>query len=408
MPSREHPQRTEDGRHLVIRGRRWRASDPALPEPLADALRSELGRARSVLRTARDPSEVALWRDRVQLAKEGLGERGTPWWQMMETDRRRRARERLLALRGVEAPCTERPDADRKAPMPRSLAPGQRSRIRILDVETGQDVIVHDSAEVLYEAPNWSYDGDWLIVNGDGHLFRVPVGGGDPQQIDLGDLPDLNNDHVLAPDGQDVYVSADDGRIHRAPLSGGETIPVTEDDGHLHFLHGVSPDGTTLAYIGVQRLEDGTWLPPKVFTVPSSGGAPTPLTQDEFPDDGAEYSPDGAWIYFNSERARTAPGHAQLFRMRPDGSGVEQLTYDERVNWFPHLSPDGRRMAYVSFPPGTLGHPADRDVILRLCTPEGTDIRDLVRLHGGQGTMNVNSWAPDSRRLAYVDYPVDA
>src|SRR5699024_9244012 len=114
MPSREHPQRTEDGRHLVIRGRRCRASDPALPEALADALRSELGRARSVLRTARDPSEVALWRDRVQLAKEGLGERGTPWWQMMETDRRRRARERLLALRGVEAPCTERPDADRK------------------------------------------------------------------------------------------------------------------------------------------------------------------------------------------------------------------------------------------------------------------------------------------------------
>ena len=94
--------------------------------------------------------------------------------------------------------------------------------------------------------------------------------------------------------------------------------------------------------------------------------------------------------------------------MRPDGSGVEQLTYDERVNWFPHLSPDGRRMAYVSFPPGTLGHPADRDVILRLCAPDGTGIRDLVRLHGGQGTMNVNSWAPDSRRLAYVDYPVDA
>ena len=143
-------------------------------------------------------------------------------------------------------------------------------------------------------------------------------------------------------------------------------------------------------------------------TIPATGGEATRLTDDDHPDDGAEYSPDGAWICFNSERGSSTPGHAQLFRMRPDGSDLEQLTDDERVNWFPHLSPDGRRVAYVSFPPGTLGHPADRDVILRRCAPDGTGIRDLVRLHGGQGTMNVNSWAPDSRRLAYVDYPVDA
>src|SRR5699024_12732704 len=92
--------------------------------------------------------------------------------------------------------------------------------------------------------------------------------------------------------------------------------------------------------------------------------------------------------------------------MRPDGSGIEQLTHDERVNWFPHPSPDGTRLAYVSFPAGTQGHPADLDVLLRLCAPDGLDVRDLVSVHGGQGTMNVNSWTPDSRRLAYVDYPV--
>lgn len=301
--------------------------------------------------------------------------------------------------------------------MPRSLAPGQRSRIHVLDVDNGEDRILHESSEVLYEAPNWTLDGTRLILNGDGLLFSLPVDGADrgtgreadggaPQRIDLEGLPPLNNDHVLAPDGVTVYVSADDGRIHRAPLAGGATEQVTQDDGHLHFLHGVSPDGSTLAYIGVLRREDGTWLPPHVFTVPSSGGTPTQLTTGEFPEDGAEYSPDGEWIYFNSERGGVRPGHAQLFRMKADGTGQEQLTHDERVNWFPHLSPDGARVAYVSFPEGTLGHPADHAVILRLCAPDGSGQRDLVHLHGGQGTINVNSWAPDSRRLAYVDYPL--
>ena len=93
--------------------------------------------------------------------------------------------------------------------------------------------------------------------------------------------------------------------------------------------------------------------------------------------------------------------------MRPDGSGVEQLTSDERVNWFPHISPDGEKIAYVSFPPGTEGHPADRDVIVRLCDTDGKNIRDLRHLFGGQGTMNVPSWSPDSTRIAFVEYPVD-
>src|SRR5690606_25132630 len=115
--------------------------------------------------------------------------------------------------------------------------------------------------------------------------------------------------------------------------------------------------------------------------------------------------PDGAWIYFNSERASTLPGHAQCFRMRPDGSGVEQLTFDERVNWFPHISPDGQSIVYISYPPGTLGHQPDKDVILRFMYPEGSGQRDIVAFNGGQGTINVNSWAPDSKRFAYVAYP---
>jgi len=290
--------------------------------------------------------------------------------------------------------------------VPRTLAPGRRCRIHVLDVDTGEDRIVHESSTVLYEAPNWTLDGAALILNGDGHLFRLALDGGEPRRIGLGAIAPLNNDHVLDPDGVHVHVSAEDGRIHRAPLAGGAPTRITEDDGCLHFLHGISPDGATLVYTAVRRSADGSWLPPAIAAVPATGGEATLLTDDEFPDDGPEFTPDGTWIHFNSERGGTAPGHAQLFRMRPDGSGIEQLTHDERVNWFPHPSPDGTRLAYVSFPPGTQGHPADLDVLLRLCAPDGSDVRDLVSLHGGQGTMNVNSWAPDSRRLAYVDYPV--
>ena len=91
--------------------------------------------------------------------------------------------------------------------------------------------------------------------------------------------------------------------------------------------------------------------------------------------------------------------------MRPSGSGVERITDDERVNWFPHPSPDGTHVLYVSFPGGTQGHPANKEVVLRLMRPDGSESRDIYRLNGGQGTTNVNGWAPDSRRFAYVAYP---
>jgi Tol biopolymer transport system component len=130
------------------------------------------------------------------------------------------------------------------------------------------------------------------------------------------------------------------------------------------------------------------------------------LTDGSCPVDGPEYSADGAWIYFNSEAAATQAGHAQVFRMRPDGAGVEQLTHDARVNWFPHAAPDGTIFAYISFPTGTFGHPADKDVIIRTMAPDGSDQRDIDRFNGGQGTINVTSWSPDSQRFAYVRYPI--
>lgn len=293
--------------------------------------------------------------------------------------------------------------------MPRSLLTDQRSRLWVLDVVTGERRVVLESGSMLVEAPNWSPDGRDLVLNGDGRLWRIAADGSEPglTEIDLAGVPEINNDHLISPDGASLFVSAEDGHLYAVPYAGGSHRRVSNDRGpdFRHYLHGISPDGATLAYIGLEIGSDGSRT--NVWTLPAGGGADVSLTDDEFADDGCEYSPDGAWVYFNSERAATRAGHAQLFRMRADGTGIEQLTHDERVNWFPHVSPDGTRMAYVSFPPGTLGHPENLDVILRIAHPDGTGVTDLVHLFGGQGTINVPSWAPDSRHLAYVDYPID-
>ena len=221
---------------------------------------------------------------------------------------------------------------------------------------------------------------------------------------DLGHLHDLNNDHVLSPDGATVYVSADDGHLYAVPVAGGtpRRVSNTHATPHHYYLHGISPDGLTLAYVAVEAPHGTRRI--NIFTIPTAGGADTRLTDLDAPHDGPEYSPDGVWIYFNSER--NSPGHAQCFRMRADGSGVEQLTHDDRVNWFPHISPDGMSVVYLSYPPGTQGHPADKHVILRTMRPDGADQRDIAAFFGGQGTINVNSWAPDSARFAYVAYPL--
>ena len=290
--------------------------------------------------------------------------------------------------------------------MPRHLREGQRAELHLLDVRSRQTTLRYSSSELLFEAPNWTSDGRWLVVNGHGGLFRLGVDSGELEPIDTGSLAPLNNDHVLSPDGEVAYVSSDDGHIYAVPITGGRPRRVTNDNGEgfHHYLHGVSPDGATLAYIGLQVGEKGA-VTTNVFTIPSSGGADTQLTDDAFPDDGAEFSPDGEWIYFNSERASTVKGHAQLFRIPSAGGEPEQLTDDERVNWFPHPSPDGRSIAFVSFPPGTEGHPADVDVIVRVRDETGA-LTDLAQVFGGQGTMNVPSWDPAGERVAFVAYPL--
>ena len=295
----------------------------------------------------------------------------------------------------------QRPD-----PNVRRLLPRQSSELVVLDIASGLSTVIYDAQE-LFEAPNWTLDGRWLVYNADGRLWRISPDGSDgPHRINTAPVEDLNNDHVLAPDGVNIYVSANDSHLYVVPLTGGIPHRITKDQGdnYRHYLHGVSPDGATLAYVALSQVPGGIFT--RLALVPSTGGQVTYLTDGSYQIDGPEYAPDGTWIYYNGEAAARRPGHAQLFRMRPDGTGTQQLTHDDRVNWFPHLSPDGAWMAYISFPQGTLGHPADKAVILRLARPDGSDMRDLDAFNGGQGTINVPSWAPGSDRLAYVRYPV--
>lgn len=286
----------------------------------------------------------------------------------------------------------------------RMLADGQRADLTVIDL-AGKAEVIFTANEVI-EAPNWSPDGQSLVFNAGGKLFRIAATGGEPTPIDSGSLADLNNDHVLSPDGTTIYVSSDDGHLYAIPSDGGtpRRVSNTHATPFHYYLHGISPDGQTLAYVAVEQRNDERQV--NVFSIPAAGGPDTRLTDLSMPNDGPEYSPDGRWIYFNSELAASRPGHAQVFRMlAADGSGLEQLTFDSYVNWFPHVSPDGKHVSVLSYPQGTTGHPADKDVLLRLMAPEGGPLRVLASFFGGQGTINVNSWSPDSRKLAYVAYP---
>lgn len=217
------------------------------------------------------------------------------------------------------------------------------------------------------------------------------------------DLPPLTNDHVLDPDGEHVFLSAVDGHIYRAALTGGPVSKVSPEDGRWHFLHGVSPDGKRLAYVEIVEFDQ----PGKLVVAPVSGGPVTAVEAGGGHLDGPEWSPEGTWIYFNTEGFTDIPGHAQLARVPDAGGAVEHLLASDTVDWFPHLSPDGRVASYISFPAGTLGHPGDLDVAVKIVnTQDWTTPLHTYHLFGGQGTLNVNSWSPDSTRFAFVAYPI--
>jgi TolB protein len=262
-----------------------------------------------------------------------------------------------------------------------------------------------------FEAPNWSRDkSNTLYFNNNGHLFKVSavLPTSDPtsvdvncQQVDLGILTRLNNDHALSFDGTMLGVSDQSqgnrkSTVWTIPLAGGEPTQITRNT--PSYLHGWSPDGKTLVFAGER---EGKW---DIYCIPSGGGEETRLTSSPGRCDGPEYSPDGQYVYFNSDRT----GLMQIWRMRPDGSDQEQVTHDQTNDWFPHISPDGRQMVFISFDTTVASgdHPASKDVVIRLMNLRTGVVTDAATLFGGQGTINVASWSPDSHYFGFVSYQI--
>ncbi len=269
------------------------------------------------------------------------------------------------------------------------------STLEILCVQAGERRVVYRARRHL-EAPNWSPEGSYLLFNGDGRLYTLPVAGGEPRQLDTGQAGRCNNDHGFSPDGKWLAIShhdQGDSRIFILPSGGGTPRLVTLLG--PSYWHGWSPDGRTLAYCAAR---DDKY---DVYTIDVQGGAERRLTDAEGLDDGPEYSPDGRHIYFNSERT----GLMKIWRMKADGSEQEPVTHDsDYADWFPHPSPDGRLLVFLSYGKEVKGHPPNQDVTLRLLSLENGKPRALTRLFGGQGTINVPSWSPDSRSVAFVSY----
>ena len=275
------------------------------------------------------------------------------------------------------------------------------SKLEIYNTETGQRTILKEFSYRI-EAPNWTKDGKYLIYNSGGKLYRIDINRPeDDEVINTGFVDNCNNDHVLSIDGKRIAIShgtKEDGksRVYITSLAGGTPALITPLS--PSYLHGWSPDGKTLAYCAERN---GNF---DVYVIPAEGGVETRLTTADSLDDGPEYAPDGGQIWFNSART----GLMQVWRMNPDGSEQTQVTFDtERNSWFPHISPDGKQVVYIAYNKDDVAagdHPPGKNVELRIMPVKGGEAKTIVRLFGGQGTINVNSWSPDSKHFAFVSY----
>lgn len=277
-----------------------------------------------------------------------------------------------------------------------------RSILEVYDIETGERKVLAEFDFVI-EAPNWSADGTYLTYNSQGRIYRYDLASGVSEQVKTGHVVNCNNDHVLAPDGSGIAVShnvQEDGqsRIYVVSFEEADKEPQLVTPLAPSYLHGWSPDGSTLAYCAERHGEYD------IYTIPVAGGVEKRLTDAPGLNDGPEYDSTGEYIWFNSVRT----GRMQAWRMKADGSEQTQMTFDEEWNtWFPHISPNGEKVVMLAYhkddvEPGD--HVPNKNVELRLMSAQGGEVQTIVRLFGGQGTINVNSWAPDSKRFAFVSY----
>ncbi|MCB0550520.1 MAG: TolB family protein [Phaeodactylibacter sp.] len=276
------------------------------------------------------------------------------------------------------------------------------SHIELMDMDNYRRQVIHSAPNSL-QAPNWTPDGKTLIYNSEGLIYRFPLATGAPELLNTDFVNRNNNDHVLSFGGKMLGISSSSGEeeygslIYTLPATGG--VPKRITPVGPSYLHGWSPDGKWLTYTGGRG---GIY---NIYKIPSDGSGPeVQLTDEPTLDDGPEYSPDGKYIYFNSTRT----GSMELWRMKPDGSDQEQLTDDDFQNWFPHFSPDGKWLVFISYLPEVPAaeHPFYKQVYLRRMPAEGGRPRVIAYLYGGQGTINVPSWSPDGKWIAFVSNSV--
>jgi TolB protein len=286
-----------------------------------------------------------------------------------------------------------------------------RSSLYIYDLRDGSRHLVY-TADAIWEAPSWSPDGKYLISNSGGRIYKLDLRPDDtakPQVLPIPAAYDCNNDKGVSPNGKVLAFSAtvapsEDSQVFLANADGSHIRLMTADS--PSYFHGWSPDNKTLAFVA-QRNGSGQF---DIYSEAAAGGPEKRLTTNIHHDDGPDYSPDGKWIYINSNRS----GKEAIWRFPADGAGpndekAEMVVSDDMEDWFPHISPDGRKMVYIGYPAGTPTHdPRTVNIAIKLVRIDHDNVaatqKTLVKAIGGQGTMNVNSWAPDSMRFAYVAY----
>jgi TolB protein len=275
------------------------------------------------------------------------------------------------------------------------------SRLETLDITDGKRKVIHEAAG-RFEAPNWMPDGKKLLFNEGGALYLISADGGTPEKLNTGSVTQNNNDHAISFDGKMLAISsrregiADGSSVYTLPLAGGEPKLITQNT--PSYLHGWNPNGKELAIVAKRN---GSKIY-NLYKVSLTDNKETQITYNNTGHvDGPEYSPDGKFIYYNAN----VSGSMQIWRMKTDGSGKEQLTFDEYHNWFAHISPDGKWMVFISFS-GDIdpnAHPSYKEVMLRLMpltTPGAPKV--IAYLYGGQGTLNAPSWSPDSKHISFV------
>lgn len=277
------------------------------------------------------------------------------------------------------------------------------NRMETMNVFDGKRMIIHENVTTRFEAPNWMPDGKKLLFNQGGSIYTIPIEGGTPEKLNTGNVARNNNDHVISFDGKWLAISSSrsgmpggGSTIYYLPITGGDPKIVT--DSTPSYLHGWSPNGKEVVYTA-QRISKSP-----IYQIHKKAVAGGPEIQLTFSPhgraDGPEYSPDGKWIYFNADFS----GTMQIWRMKPDGSNQEQITFDEYNNWFPHISPDGKWIVFLSYPPNIDpgDHPFYKRCLIRIMPASGGPLKVIAYLYGGQGTINTPSWSPDSKRIAFV------